>query len=138
MDRDPKISFTRKAKGLGLAFLGALSIGFAGNAGAQSASRERTLCTNSAGCPIPCNNRGGCPVSPEDYWASLSPEDRAQREADQRFNATDPEAVALQRRMDEAERQLQRECAVLRRRVAQGDRSVLRTEAEMASYCNIY
>ena len=40
MDRDPKISFTRKAKGLGLAFLGALSIGFAGNAGAQSAPRR--------------------------------------------------------------------------------------------------
>lgn len=40
MDRDPKISFTRKAKGLGLAFLGALSIGFAGDAGAQNAPRR--------------------------------------------------------------------------------------------------
>lgn len=37
MDRDPKPSFTKKAKGVGLAFLGALSLGgFAGDAGAQS------------------------------------------------------------------------------------------------------
>lgn len=38
MDRDPKISFTQKAKGLGAAFLGALSLGFASNAGAQETS----------------------------------------------------------------------------------------------------
>ena len=40
MDRDPKPSFTKKAKGVGLAFLGALSLGgFAGDAGAQTQGR---------------------------------------------------------------------------------------------------
>lgn len=96
----------------------AASIVIAGGASAQETQRPR-----------------GRPITQAQMEASLSPTERAEREAYRRRAQTDPEIIALQRRGAEADRQFQATCTALRAKIRSGDRSQLGTE--LSSACGI-